>query len=135
MKHRYKISLTIVIVSTLGLNAFAQDELWQTLNAEILKLSQKGKYFDAVLVARNAVKFAEKNYGLNHPKLATSMNNLATLFRIIGRYDDAEIYYSQALIIRNNALGYHHPSVATSLNNLAGLYRAQGRYAGLNRFI
>ena len=122
-----KSILVIAIAGLMAESVQARDELWKNLNTEILRLSRQGKYDDAVLVSKNAVKVAEKNYGATHPHVATSLNNLATLYRIIGRYDDAEKYYSQSLTIREKALGPNHPSVATSLNNLAGLYRAQGR--------
>ncbi|MBW2412780.1 MAG: tetratricopeptide repeat protein, partial [Deltaproteobacteria bacterium] len=107
--------------------AHPREDLWQRLNAEITKLSREGKYRDAIYVAQNSIKLAEKSFGAQDPRAATSINNLATLYRIVGRYDDAEAYYIQALTIRENALGPRHSHVATSLNNLAGLYRAQGR--------
>ena len=61
--------------------------------------------------------------------MATSLNNLAELYRTQGRYAEAEPLYRRSLTIREAKLGPDHPDVATSLNNLAGLYRAQGRYA------
>ena len=61
--------------------------------------------------------------------MATSLNNLAGLYRRQGRYSEAEPLYKQALEMYKRLLGEEHPSVATSLNNLAGLYRRQGRYS------
>ncbi|MBU7581466.1 MAG: tetratricopeptide repeat protein, partial [Nostoc sp. TH1S01] len=54
--------------------------------------------------------------------LATSLNNLASLYESQGRYSEAEPLYIQALALYSKLLGEEHPSVAQSLNNLAGLY-------------
>jgi tetratricopeptide (TPR) repeat protein len=66
--------------------------------------------------------------GERHPDVATSLNNLAGLYRAQGRYDEAEPLYRQALELSRELLGERHPDVATSLNNLAYLYQSQGRY-------
>ena len=62
------------------------------------------------------------------PLLASSLNNLAELYRSQGRYQAAEPLHQQALEMRRSLLGETHPDVATSLNNLALLYKLQGRY-------
>ncbi len=64
-----------------------------------------------------------------HPDVATSLNNLAELYRAQGQYANAQPLYQRALAIREKALGPEHPDVAQSLNNLALLYYAQGQYA------
>ena len=61
--------------------------------------------------------------------LATSLHNLAALYRSRGRYTDAEPLYKRVVAIFEKALGTTHPYVATSLNGLAALYDDQGRYA------
>lgn len=61
--------------------------------------------------------------------LATSLNNLAGLYRATGRYSEAEPLYQQALELRKRLLGDNHPAFATSLNNLAGLYKSTGQYS------
>jgi len=67
--------------------------------------------------------------GENHPDVASSLNNLAELYRAQGRYSATEMLLQQVLKIRQITLRESHPNVATSLNNLAGLYRYQGRYS------
>jgi len=61
--------------------------------------------------------------------LATSLNNLALLYRSQGRYSEAEPLYLQALDVTRRQLGEEHPDTATRLNNLASLYDSQGRYS------
>ena len=61
--------------------------------------------------------------------VATSLNDLATLYQAQGKYAEAEPLHKRALAIREKALGLEHPNLATSLNNLGGVYVAQGNYA------
>jgi tetratricopeptide (TPR) repeat protein len=65
----------------------------------------------------------------DHPRVATSLNNLAGLYESQGRHAEAEPLYLRSLSIREKALGPEHPDVATDLNNLAVLYEFQGRLA------
>ena len=87
-----------------------------------------GAYDRAEPLFRQALEITKKALGEEHPDYATSLNNLAELYRAMGAYDRAEPLYRQALEIRKKALGEGHPDYATSLNNLAGLYRAMGAY-------
>ena len=59
--------------------------------------------------------------------MATTLNNLALLYRHQRHCAQAEPLYKRALTIYEKALGPDHPSVGTSLNNPAQLYRATGR--------
>ncbi len=95
---------------------------WEILNQEVIGLTRGGEYDRGVVVAKKALEVAEKNVGPNHPDVATSLNNLAELYRNQGLYAQAEPLYRRALAIREKALGLDHPSLATSLNNLATLY-------------
>ena len=100
---------------------------WDTLNQEALRLLHAGKYDRGVVVAKKALAVAEQNVGPNHPDVATSLNNLAELYRAQGQYAQAEPLYKRSLAIWEKALGPDHPNVATSLENLALLYRATKR--------
>ena len=123
----------IVLVAYLALLALsvplpAQEARWNKLNAQIKQLYQQGKYEEAVPPAQEALRVAEATFGPEHRNFATSLNNLAELYRQQGRYADAEPLYKRALAIWEKTLGPDHPDVAFSLNNLATLYRQQGRY-------
>jgi tetratricopeptide (TPR) repeat protein len=97
---------------------------WGILSQEVITLYRAGQYARAVKVAEAALAVAEKNVGPNHPDVATSLNNLAALYRTQGDYAKAEPLYKRSLAIREKVLGPEHPDVATILNNLAKLYRA-----------
>jgi tetratricopeptide (TPR) repeat protein len=59
--------------------------------------------------------------------VATSLNNLAALYRAQGKYAEAEPLYQRSLAIREKALGPDHPDVAKGLESYAVLLRETGR--------
>jgi tetratricopeptide (TPR) repeat protein len=61
--------------------------------------------------------------------VATSLNNLAIIYKAQGQYAQAEPFFRRVLAIREKSLGPNHPDVATALRNLAQLYRATKRIA------
>jgi CHAT domain-containing protein len=72
---------------------------------------------------RRALAIAEKNYGPEHPNVATTLGNLAELLN----ESEAEPLYRRALAIAKKSYGPDHPSVAIRLNNLALLLKDAGR--------
>ena len=100
---------------------------WEILYQEAMELYRTGNYDRAVIVAQKALQVAEQNVGPNHPHVATSLNNLALLYKTRGDYASSVPLYKRSLAILEKALGPGHPNVATSLENLAALYRALKR--------
>ena len=74
---------------------------------------------------KRALGIREKALGPEHRDVASSLNNLAGLYRTQGRNGEADPLLRRALGILEKALGPEHPDVALSLNNLAGLALAQ----------
>ncbi len=101
--------------------ASAQETRWDSILADAAKAYQQADYAEAEKLFLAALKEAEK-FGNQDPRLATSLNNLAELYRAQGNYEQAEPLYRRALAIDEKALGPEHPGLATDLNNLAGLY-------------
>ncbi len=127
--HRTKWLLVgLVCLALWPAHAPAQGGQWNTLNAVGMEAYQRGDYAEAEKQLAAAVKEAE-GFGPQDPRLATSLNNLAEVYRLEGRYGKAEPLHRRALAIREVALGPEHPDVGTALNGLANLYRDQGRYA------
>ncbi len=108
-------------------HGLAQGGQWQSYMTAGVAAYQQGDYPEAEKQFLAGLKEA-KGFGQQDPRLATSLNNLAVLFKAQRKYAEAKPLYKRALAIRQKALGPEHPHVATSLNNLAELYRAQGRY-------
>ncbi len=50
-----------------------------------------------MIVGKKALQLAETNAGKNHPNVATSLNNLAALYKAQGQYAQAEPLYRRSL--------------------------------------
>ena len=61
-----------------------------------------------------------------HPDVATSLNNLAGLYRSQGKYADAEPLYQRALNILEEALGLKHPNTRTVRENYVFTEKDEG---------
>ena len=101
----------------------------EALNEKGVDAYRRGDFKSAERHLQRALSIREKALGPDHPDTATSLNNLAVLYRTQGAYAKAEPLYLRALAIVEKALGPEHPDTAASLNNLAGLYDTQGAYA------
>ena len=88
-----------------------------------------GNYSEAEPYLMQALEQREQRLSPDDPVLATSLNNLAFLYKTQGKYADAEPLYRRVVKVFETALGVDHPNVATALNNLALLYKTQGKYA------
>ncbi len=106
--------------------AQAQSTLWETHNDAGREAYRAGRYAEAEKEFQSALAEAEK-FGPSDSRLATSLNNLAQLYRAQGLYERAEPLYKRLLAIREKALGPDHPDVAMSLHNLAALYLTQSK--------
>jgi len=98
-----------------------EDELKRAsrLNLQVEQLREKGKYAEAVPLAKEVMVIYEEALGPDHPNVAMSLSNLALLYDERGQYEQSEPLYKRSLAIREKTLGPNHPDVATSLNNLA----------------
>ena len=117
----------LLLLSTSSVFAQGAGIEWDILNQEVMELWRTGNYDRAVTVAKKSLEVAEKALGPDHPDVATSLNNLAELYRAQGQYAQAEPLYKRSLAIWEKALGPDHPDVALSLENMAGLHRKTGR--------
>ena len=116
--------------SQMPLSAQQSVELQQAkqLNRQVIELYNAGKYNEAIAPAERALFITEKVLGKEHSHVATTLNNLAELYKAEGIYEKAEPLHLRSLAIYEKAMGKEHPLVATSLNNLAELYKAEGMY-------
>jgi tetratricopeptide (TPR) repeat protein len=103
-------------------------EAGELLNQTGDYLYERARYEQTEPLYKRALAIRKKVLGLQHPDVATSLNNLAMLYYSQGRYEQAEPLYVKALEMNKRLLGEEHPTVATSLNNLAMLYSDQGQY-------
>ncbi len=108
--------------------AGARKSAWEKFNAAGLEALNEGRLSKAEKKFLAALKKAE-GFGTQDPRLATSLNNLAELYREQGKYAEAEPLHQRALAIREKALGPEHPDVATSLETYANFLRKMERDA------
>jgi tetratricopeptide (TPR) repeat protein len=113
------------LIKSFGLE-FAEAGL--LLNQAGYYLHKRADYAQAELLFQRALAIREKALGPEHLATATSLNNLAELYRDQWRNEEAEPLYRQALEIVQKELGPEHPDTATSLNNLALLLSAQRKH-------
>src|SRR2546430_7128501 len=123
------VALFVMLASSSSAQTGAKPDDLSSLVGQARQLYEAGKYAEAVPLAQRVVELAEKQFGPEHPNVATSLNYLAELYREQGSYAEAEPLHKRALAIREKTLDPEHPDVPTSLNYLAELYHAQGRYA------
>ena len=98
------------------------------LNKECENLFIAGKIDQAQSTIQQAVDKAEQALGPQHPALAESLNNLASLYKVRGDYPKAESLVQRALAINEKAWGPNHPAVGVSLNILATFYLERGNF-------
>jgi len=108
--------------ASVSVSAQSEDlEEAKRLNERAMELLEAGQYDEAVPLAERALAIREKALGSEHPDVAASLNNLASLYDAKGDYARAEPLYQRSLAIFEKALGTEHPEVATLLDNLQRL--------------
>jgi CHAT domain-containing protein/Tfp pilus assembly protein PilF len=127
-------ALIFLVLLSCALVTAAQEQEAQIAEAnrlgqEAVKLYQAGRYAEAVPLAERSLAIREKALGPEHPTVATSVSNLATMYRAKGDFGRALPLYQRALAIYEKALGPEHPNVASALSNLGNLYSDLGDYA------
>ena len=102
MNHRLTtiVSLLLVCLATPPVLAEGAGIEWDILNDEVMELYRTGKYDRGVVVAKKALEVAEQNVGPDHPDVATSLENLAYLYRATHRDAEAEPLEQRAACIR-----------------------------------
>lgn len=104
-----------------------QNPKWTFLKESAESAAQHGRYKESEGFWLNALDEA-RQFNERDPRLAATLESLASLCYAQGRFDQAEEYGLQVMEATINAYGYYHSSVASCLNNLAGIYYNQGRY-------
>jgi CHAT domain-containing protein len=97
------------------------------LTTEYHRLYQGGQYDEAQPLIERALMIREKALGPEHPDLAVSLFQVATIYTKKGDYAKAEPFYNRALAIREN--GPEDPLLAFILENFATLYSERGNYS------
>ena len=77
----------------------------------------QGRYEDAEPLYDEALSISRRVLGVDHPETATSLNNLAGLYRAQGRYVEAAPTVMDAVEIMERVLGAAHPNTKIMREN------------------
>ncbi len=80
-----------------------------------------------------AMAIKEKLLGGDHPDVALSLTNLASVLLVLGRPEDALVHSNRGVRIMEKVLGMEHPETATQWGNRAEILNQLGRYAEARR--
>ena len=130
---RRALALVLAIMWLWPAGLYAQSGALLEANRRVTALYESGHYEEVIPFWRNALEFAEKEFGPNHPTTASLLDALAQTHHAQGGYVDAEPFYKRSLASREKALGPWHPYVAESLENYAALLRETGRDTDANK--
>jgi tetratricopeptide (TPR) repeat protein len=107
---------------------------WYNKSLRVKELYNKGETIQALIIAKEVMKYSESEFGEKSAYFATSLNYLGLLYQAQGRNGEAEELYEEALLEMYRklypAIEYPkgHTDLAMSINYLGGLYYSQGRY-------
>ncbi len=76
---------------------------------------------DPLSYLTRALAICEQQLGPLHPHTATSLNNLAALYKSQGKYEQAESLLQSAQAIREPVLGSDYPNTVATPENYADL--------------
>jgi hypothetical protein len=85
----------------------------------LLRVTSRSSEAEPLL--RRALAISELSYGPDHPEVATTLNNLASVLRATNRLSEAEPLLRRALSIFERSLGANHPSTVTVRTNFTSL--------------
>jgi len=114
---------------TLAIQRINQLKKAKRLHQQVSQMLREGQYEAALPLAEQILAIYEQTLGDNHPNVATSLNNLATLHKEIGNYSEAESLFQRSLTILEQNADDDHLRLAKTLNNLALLYKEMGNYS------
>ncbi len=99
------------------------------LDAIAMILNNNGQSDRALPLAERALEMRQWLFKGDHPDVALSLNNFASVRGELGRAAEAEPLYQQALEMRRRLFKGDHPDVAQGLNNFASVRLDLGRAA------
>ena len=130
VNREHSLATIILTLKDLEKSLGREDESLPYKLTELARLYRtQGRYKEAMLLIKDAVKRRKNKLGENHPDTMVSVNLLAITLLDQGRYGEAEPLLLDTLKRRKNVLGNDHQYTLQSLHNLAFLYSEQYRYA------
>ncbi|CAM4826026.1 unnamed protein product [Rotaria magnacalcarata] len=88
-----------------------------------------GNYAEAIAFYEKALQICQQTLPPNHPNLAASYNNLASVYVNMHNYVEALSFAEKSIKISEESLPANHPDLAAAYNNIGGLYFRMGEYS------
>ncbi|MEM1179560.1 MAG: serine/threonine-protein kinase [Acidobacteriota bacterium] len=105
-------------------------EIAVALTVKGLLLTEMDRAAEAVAPLEQALHLSEASDGVDHPRLALPLNNLAIAHTMLGQRQQAIPYIRRAIAIDEQVYGASHPNVAAGYFNLATMTLEEGDCAG-----
>ena len=128
-----------VFLSSCGMPNPDQNKIYQLMDLRnySYQLFSQGKYNEAENRAKEALQYAEKEFGPGTNEVISCLSNMGDFYLAQGRYTEAELYYTRALetVKKNPYLNISGPgkipdrALVSSLSDLADLFLIQEKYA------
>ncbi|GLE11795.1 hypothetical protein PINS_up024484 [Pythium insidiosum] len=94
------------------------------MQREIRDAYSKGSFQDALEVGLQCRDLVKSHFGESHPVYASTITNIALMYKNMGQVEEAIESYEFALRVYKESVGEQHASFATTLHNLGSVYQA-----------
>jgi tetratricopeptide (TPR) repeat protein len=91
--------------------------------------AKMGKYLKALSSFEQALEIDREILPSNHPTLAISYNNIASIYFKIGEYSKAASFHQKSLEIKQKTLPPNHPDLISSYNTIGTVFYEMGEYS------
>ena len=120
------LAAALIATASASGTTLAQESKWRAEHDAGWQAYKDGHFTEAERRLR-AAEGAAQAFGVEDPRLATTLDHLAWVLCAQEKAAAAEPLAKQALAIREKTLGGEHPDVVKSLNTLACLYDMEGK--------
>ncbi|DBA00573.1 TPA: hypothetical protein N0F65_007702 [Lagenidium giganteum] len=93
------------------------------LQRQIRDAYNVGNYSEALETALTCRDAVRDHFGEQHPVYASTIVNIALMYKSLGKMEEAVESYEHALRVYKESVGEQHASFATTLHNLGSVYR------------
>ncbi len=124
------LSHTLAVTTQAETLKVEPDATGRLLNQSALYLRGRAQYKETKALFERAITIGERILGPDDPVVATRVNNLGSVLRILGDLPGAKAHFERALKIDEQTYGSDHPEVGTDVNNLGLVLKDLGDLPG-----
>ncbi len=121
------LRILLCILLAMGPIALAGSNHWEHRLSGVVSARESGDYATSVNLSKEALQFAEDEFGKEDKYYFLSLSQLGTSYQMSGAMEEAEAIFTRALKEKEQLFGSDHPSVAASLFQLGQVELKKGR--------